>query len=276
MQRIFTAAVAAAVVALPTLTAGGPAAAGRSLAASVPIATGGFAGGGPIAAGGLAADRLAAGTLAAGGLAADRLAAGTLAAGGLAADRLAAGTLAAGGPAAGGPAVGPKPVPPPSGSGSAPTTGADALRNPSRGYVDGVDDQRDDWGDEATLSNHGSYWRSNYAALWQTILWADGHMNEADIDCEFGPQTEANTRAWQATYGLPQTGKADTASRTFADNFINSDPLGPEYFRYLGTGGRYIQFHRYGGGVSNPYRYDVNFFGEWRGSWYNSVSLSRC
>jgi hypothetical protein len=149
-----------------------------------------------------------------------------------------------------------------------------AFANPSRGYVDGTADQHDDWGDEATLSNGGSYWHSNYAALFQTVLWADGFLAQGQIDCRFGPQTAAAARAWQANFGLPQTGQFDAASRTWADDFIAAE--GGEYFHYIGTGGRTIQFHRWGGGVSNPYKYDVNFFGEWRGSWYNTANLSFC
>jgi hypothetical protein len=158
-------------------------------------------------------------------------------------------------------------------------TGAVGLLSAARGYVDGNGGiPNDDWGDEGTVRPNGSYSHSTVAGLWQTILWADGLLNADQIDCQFGPITSAATRTWQRTYmaGRPDTGAADPPTWARADDFIGNDPLGPEYFRYLGLGGRFIQLHRYGPGVSNPNRYDVNFFGEWRGSWYNSVTISFC
>jgi hypothetical protein len=174
------------------------------------------------------------------------------------------------------------PKPGPAESSTATPASGIAPLSAGRGYIDGDDGTpTDDWRDEGTVRPNGSYWFSNVAGLWQTVLWADGLLNQNLIDCRFGNITSAATRAWQRTYlaGTPNsdTGAADPNTWGRADDFIVPDPvLGGEYFRYLGTGGRYILFHRYGGGILNPYRYDVNFFGEWRGTWYNSVSISFC
>jgi hypothetical protein len=173
----------------------------------------------------------------------------------------------------------PKPGTPGSPAEVSTVTGTVQPLSAGRGYVDGDGGvPLDDWGDEGTIRSNGSYSHSNVAGLWQTILWADGLLSQSQIDCQFGPITAAATRTWQRTYmpGRPETGAADPATWARADDFIGNDPLGPEYFRYLGLGGRFIQLHRYGAGVSNPHRFDVNFFGEWRGSWYNSVTISFC
>jgi peptidoglycan hydrolase-like protein with peptidoglycan-binding domain len=160
-----------------------------------------------------------------------------------------------------------------------------ASATASRGYVDGFGpDYRSDLIDEATLSNGGAYWRSNYAALWQMILWADGFLTPAQVDCRFGPQTEAATRAWQARLGVPQTGRFDDASQTAAGRWLRSagDAAG-EYYYYLGSAEdgagqfRRFQIHRWPPSTTNTSgRWDVNYFGDWRGTWYTVMNLGRC
>ncbi|MBB1262229.1 peptidoglycan-binding domain-containing protein, partial [Streptomyces alkaliterrae] len=48
--------------------------------------------------------------------------------------------------------------------------------------------------------------RSDLAAMWQTILWADGYLDRSAIDCHHAGATLRATRAWQSNNRLPADG----------------------------------------------------------------------
>jgi peptidoglycan hydrolase-like protein with peptidoglycan-binding domain len=75
----------------------------------------------------------------------------------------------------------------------------------------------DDFGDEATLSRTGQYRHSNAVALWQEILQSEGLYSGA-IDCDFGPGTEAATKAYQSRYKLGVDGVVGPQTWSWADN----------------------------------------------------------
>jgi len=153
--------------------------------------------------------------------------------------------------------------------------------------VNGTGVTGDDLNDEATLSNNGSYWNSNYTALWQGMLFSESLMTRSDVDCQFGPHTATETSAYQARYSavseavfgqpLPQTGKFDAATRRLAAYYIvqvSAPGDGSTYVEYIGINGGFIQIHRQTSALS--YRYDVNLWAEWHGAWYTSASYTFC
>ncbi len=102
------------------------------------------------------------------------------------------------------------------------TTGAHAST--SVGYVDSNwGSSWDDWADEGLISTtQHSY--SGAAGLWQTVLWLDGFLSEADVDCKFGPKTQAATKAWQTRYLGASQADGVVGPRTFgrASENLNS------------------------------------------------------
>ncbi|MEU9468536.1 hypothetical protein AB0D78_18110 [Streptomyces avermitilis] len=105
-----------------------------------------------------------------------------------------------------------------------------ALASEDTGFVDGKAGTHDDWNDEGTLAKDDN---GNAVALWQTVLWADGAKWKAkngtlkpftqdDITGDFNSRTVSATKFWQAGNGLKQTGKADGASFSLADNNLGS------------------------------------------------------
>lgn len=88
------------------------------------------------------------------------------------------------------------------------------------GYVAGSGVRTDDWGDEGEISTN-SYRNSGATGLWQWVLYADGAIesnggafDQADIDCDFGPNTVAATKSWQRDHDLTDDGRvASTPSR---------------------------------------------------------------
>ncbi|MEU5808833.1 peptidoglycan-binding protein [Streptomyces sp. NPDC047718] len=78
-------------------------------------------------------------------------------------------------------------------------TGTSAQAATAQGYVNGWDWEDDDWADEGLVSTT-QHSNSGAAGLWQFVLWADGYLTEADVDCKFGPKTEAATKKWQARF----------------------------------------------------------------------------
>ncbi|MFI7578170.1 peptidoglycan-binding protein [Micromonospora sp. NPDC049497] len=94
---------------------------------------------------------------------------------------------------------------------------APAQASASQGYVIGSGDVTDDFGDEGTLRRGGAYANSGATGLWQWILYADGYLTSSDIDCEFGPTTEAATKKWQAARSLTADGIVGTATFGYAD-----------------------------------------------------------
>ncbi|MFD3519852.1 peptidoglycan-binding protein [Streptomyces sp. NPDC058653] len=63
----------------------------------------------------------------------------------------------------------------------------------------------DDWEDEGLLGESMPP-RSDLAALWQTVLWADGYLDRSQIDCHYAGATVRATRAWQSNHGLAADG----------------------------------------------------------------------
>ncbi|GEB49785.1 MULTISPECIES: peptidoglycan-binding domain-containing protein [Streptomyces] len=63
----------------------------------------------------------------------------------------------------------------------------------------------DDWDDEGLLGENLPV-RSDLAALWQTVLWADGYLDKSRIDCHYSRATRRATRAWQSNHALPADG----------------------------------------------------------------------
>ncbi|MFB6807071.1 peptidoglycan-binding protein [Streptomyces sp. NPDC056387] len=81
--------------------------------------------------------------------------------------------------------------------GSVVTTTTAAQASTVQGYVNGFGAVGDDWSDEGvvSMSQHAN---SGATGLWQSVLYADGLLSATDIDCKFGPKTDAATRTWQA------------------------------------------------------------------------------
>ncbi|WP_328678476.1 peptidoglycan-binding protein [Streptomyces sp. NBC_00322] len=92
-----------------------------------------------------------------------------------------------------------------------------AQASSTQGYVAGSGSVLDDFGDEGTLRRGGTYANSGATGLWQSILYADGFLSVSDIDCQFGPTTEAATKRWQQTYGLTADGVVGPATFGRAD-----------------------------------------------------------
>ncbi|GAA2417865.1 hypothetical protein GCM10010420_55290 [Streptomyces glaucosporus] len=61
------------------------------------------------------------------------------------------------------------------------------------------------WDDEGLLST-GRHASSNATCLWQKILWADGFLENSDIDGVFGPKTREATVRWQRWRGAGADG----------------------------------------------------------------------
>lgn len=87
------------------------------------------------------------------------------------------------------------------GSSSVSTTASPAFRV----YVSGEGAPADDWRDEGMLGEDLPL-RSDLAALWQTVLWADGYLRRDDVDCRFAGETLQATRAWQSNRKLGADG----------------------------------------------------------------------
>jgi peptidoglycan hydrolase-like protein with peptidoglycan-binding domain len=93
-------------------------------------------------------------------------------------------------------------------------TSATSQADTAQGMVAGTGDVSDDFNDEGVV-DFNTRNTSNAVGLWQAILWADGAIesngsifDEADIDCDFGPNTTAATRSWQSTHGVHVDGSA--------------------------------------------------------------------
>ncbi|MFD5557225.1 peptidoglycan-binding protein [Streptomyces sp. NPDC127068] len=75
-----------------------------------------------------------------------------------------------------------------------PATTAQAAT--AHGAVEGWGSHKDDWADEGLLSTT-KHAHSGATGLWQLVLWQDGYLAESDVDCKFGPKTQAATKRWQ-------------------------------------------------------------------------------
>jgi hypothetical protein len=172
---------------------------------------------------------------------------------------------------------------------------APAAASKTSKVVDGSSCAPYDWGcldfdDESDLSSYGSYWDSNYAGMLQLILWADGYMTQAQVDCKFGPITANALTAWQAheldTYiHNPPSGTADGIfDRPWRDwistKFITA-PMQSDgsYYLYYEGEQHDVQFHRQNGSSSPAYLYDMeNPFNpsEWHHVTYGSAYFTFC
>lgn len=92
-----------------------------------------------------------------------------------------------------------------------------AQASVSQGYIKGVAPVNDDWGDEGPLSRT-QHANSGATGLWQVVLYTYGYLASTDIDCQFGPKTEAATKSWQQAHGLTADGIVGPATFGRADN----------------------------------------------------------
>lgn len=93
-------------------------------------------------------------------------------------------------------------------SDASPTRKADSASPSVAGghlYVRGGGTVTDDWDDEGLLGENLPV-RSDLAAMWQTVLWADGYLDRSRIDCHYSKRTRRATRAWQSNHALPADG----------------------------------------------------------------------
>jgi hypothetical protein len=96
----------------------------------------------------------------------------------------------------------------------------------SDGYVRGYDTYVGDWGDEGPMAfGFDEHNNSNAVCLWQKILWAEGAretdnstFDQADIDGDFGPNTDHATRWLQAKWGLTIDGEVGGGTFGRADD----------------------------------------------------------
>jgi peptidoglycan hydrolase-like protein with peptidoglycan-binding domain len=123
-----------------------------------------------------------------------------------------------------------------------------ASASASGGYISGVGDPMNDWGDEGLVSSSAHSY-SNVTAMWQAILWADKAQESngsvfdfSDIDCRFGPNTTHATRVWQARHGLGADGIVGPNTFGQAQKYLRRDSTYD--FTYVGDGGRYVTFWR--------------------------------
>lgn len=109
-------------------------------------------------------------------------------------------------------------------------TAGTAQASEDTGVIDGSGNTNNDWGDEGTLQKDDV---SNAVILWQTVLVADGAafknsagalvpLTENDISGEFDSRTVSATKDWQKDRGLKQTGKANGASFSVADDNLGT------------------------------------------------------
>lgn len=103
----------------------------------------------------------------------------------------------------------------------------------AQGYIAGSGTVTDDWGDEGVLARD-TFPNSTATGLWQFVLYADGYLTANDIDCRFGPTTEAATRRWQSARGLGNDGRVGALTFGRADNQLRNTS-DPELIRYDGT-----------------------------------------
>ncbi|MGC4806892.1 peptidoglycan-binding domain-containing protein [Micromonospora sp. DT233] len=144
---------------------------------------------------------------------------------------------------------------------------APAVASVSQGYITGSGDWRDDWGDEGPVSA-STRSHNNVVGAWQTILWADGYLTQADVDCRFGSATTAATKEWQSDRGLVSDGVV--GAQTLAKAATKLDVYEQEgWYWYDGAGSNFIYFGRHADG-----KWDMSLpSGETRLLSYTSASI---
>jgi hypothetical protein len=115
-------------------------------------------------------------------------------------------------------------------------TGAPANASVAQGLVAGSGVITDDWGDEGPMSRTRHAY-SGATGMWQRVLYADGAIerdgttfDQNDMDCDFGPNTEAATRNWQARHSLSADGIVGPITLSTADNKLSIDGNSTVYY----------------------------------------------
>ncbi|WP_138046608.1 peptidoglycan-binding domain-containing protein [Streptomyces montanus] len=164
------------------------------------------------------------------------------------------------------------------------SAGSPAQASEAQGVVSGGGYYKNDWDDEGIVST-SSHSRSNVAAMWQAVLWADKSlkpdgepMSLADIDCVFGAQTQYTTKRWQHRYaaaGLVADGIVGPKTLSYAARKL--DEAGGNRYVYQGLTadfeptGRSVMFVRSSSGVWSMYRGD-----DLRTLYYNAATFTAC
>jgi hypothetical protein len=141
---------------------------------------------------------------------------------------------------------------------------APAGANVAQGAVAGTGIASDDWNDEGVVDRN-SHAVSGATGLWQLVLYADGAIEQNgsvydldDVDCDFGPNTQAATRSWQGTHSVGVDGSAGPQTFTRAGRQLHGiDDVTVDYVGRLHT----IRFFRaIGGGAAINGGYIVTQF----------------
>jgi hypothetical protein len=140
-------------------------------------------------------------------------------------------------------------------------------------YVDGGGYVGDDWNDEYNIGVD-DYASGNAAALWETVLYADGAkwqdddgndhtFRKNDIDGSFGERTESATQWWQQHEGLSDTeGVVTDESWSYAGQYLG----GPSGSTVSYNGYKHdVTFKR----ISGKYR--VKLHGAWKIAYYDRL-----
>lgn len=91
----------------------------------------------------------------------------------------------------------------------------------TRSYVAGVAGVGDDLNNEK-LIGQGNV--SDYVALWQLVLYTEGHLERNEVDCVFGWKTKEATEAFQRDHGLNDDGVVFRDTLEAAGELIDSEP----------------------------------------------------
>jgi hypothetical protein len=138
-----------------------------------------------------------------------------------------------------------------------------AVASKSQGFIAGTGVVTDDWGDEGVIDQNTSSF-NNAVAVWQSVLFADGYLLVAGIDCDFGPATSAATANWQDDLGgLTIDGSAGPQTLGRADNFLSISGTRVIYHGLV----RNVEFHRLSDG-----RYQLNLGNGPKTASYTSAS----
>ena len=124
----------------------------------------------------------------------------------------------------------------------------------SSGVIGGASGITDDFGDEGPLSTT-SHADSGATQLWQWVLYADGAtesngtaFDQADIDGDFGPNTNAATRNWQSRHGVGVDGIVGNQTFGAADGHLSVATQSGDDIRITYSGSAHsITLYRLGG-----------------------------
>ncbi|MFM9589499.1 peptidoglycan-binding domain-containing protein [Streptomyces scabiei] len=94
-----------------------------------------------------------------------------------------------------------------------------AQASVAQGRIYGSGVITNDWEDEGPLSTTSNS-HNSVVGLWQAVLWADGYLAKADIDCRFGTDTRAATKKWQNDHNLDDDGIVGPRTFGAADDHL--------------------------------------------------------